>query len=112
MQRGRVYRWSSDPASTRGGSISVSIESLPRLDQEGEGRGRLWGRFVRVRNSGEVNEPGPIGGGGRVLPLGDAKANAEGGFLFGPGGGGGRLGKGVFAAPGDRDRYIQGSPFG
>jgi len=111
MRRGRVYKWSPDPASTRGGSISVSIESLPRLDREGEGRGRLSGRFVRVRNSGEVNEPGPIGGGVRVLPIGDAQPNAEGDFLFDPGGGGGRLDKVVLAAPEDRHRYIQASHF-
>src|SRR5256885_16065120 len=99
MQRGRVYRWPSDPASTRGGSISVSIESLPRLDQEGEGRGRLWGRFVRVRNSGEVNEPGQIGGGVRILHIGDAQPKPGGDFLFDPGGGGGRPDKGGRCAP-------------
>lgn len=112
MQRGRVYSWSPDPASALGGSISVNIESLPRLDLEGEGKGRLWGRHVRVRNNGEVNEPDPVAGGIRVLPIGDAQANADGDFLFDPSGGGGRLDKVVLAAPEDRQRYIEASHFG
>lgn len=112
MNRGRVYLWSPDPASTRGGSVGVSIEPLPRLDLEGEGRGRLWGRHVRVRNGGEINEPDLTSGGVRVLPIGDAQPNAEGDFLFEPCGGGGRLDKVVLAEPEYRRRYIQASHFG
>ena len=92
--------------------MGVSIEPLLRVDPEGEGRGGLWGRHVRVRNGGAVNEPDPISGGVRVLPIGDARPDAKGDFLFDPGRGGGRLDKVVLAAPEDRERYIQASHFG
>lgn len=110
--RGRVHVWVQDPESFWGGYVSTTVESLLRLNLEGEGKGRLWGRYVRVRNGGEVNESDPTSGGVRVLPIGDAQPDAEGNFLFEPSGGGGRLDKVVLAAPECRQRYIQASHFG
>ena len=112
MPRGRVYVWVPDPASPPGGGVTTSIEPLRRLDPEGEGRGRLSGRYVRVRNGGEVNEPDPGNGGVRAAGIGDAQPNEEGDFLFEPGWGGGRMDKVVLAAPDFRRRYIQASHFG
>lgn len=112
MPRGRVYVWAPGPGGTLGGSVMASIEPLARLDREGEGRGRLWGRHVRVRNGGEVNEPRPANRGVRSVPIGDASPNQEGDFVFEPGRGGGRLDKVVLPDADLRWRYIQASHFG
>jgi hypothetical protein len=109
---GRVYVWVPDPASPLGGGVTTSIEPLVRLDTEGEGRGRLWGEYVRVRNGGEVNEPSPGNGGVDAMRLGDAQPNEEGDFLFEPARGGGRLDKVALAKPALRWRYGQASHFG
>jgi hypothetical protein len=129
MSQGRVYTWMPDASNTLGGRVTVSEVGLPRLDTTGEGRGRLWGRHVRARNGGEINELGP-GDGVRniVVPIGDAAPNDEGNFFFEPGRGGGRLDKvpagvstlpaeflesGVpFSEPEFRWRYIEASHFG
>jgi len=109
---GRIYTWTLDPGSTFGGCVTVTIAPLLRLDTQGEGRGRLWGRYVRVRNGGAVNELDPATGAVRSVPIGDAQPNAEGNFLFEPGRGGGRMDKVVLAKPHWRWRYIQASHFG
>src|SRR2546425_12692073 len=87
MPRGRVYVWVPDPASPPGGGVTTSIEPLRRLDPHGDGRGRLWGRYVRVRNGGGGKEAGPGKGGGRAAGGGGAQTDEGGGFLFGAGDG-------------------------
>jgi hypothetical protein len=59
MRCGRVYVWTADPGRPLGGRVAATIVPLLRLDTRGEGGGRLWGRYVRVRNGGFLNEPGP-----------------------------------------------------
>lgn len=110
--RGRVFVWTHDPQTFTGGRVSPSIEFLPRLDQEGEGRGRLWGRHVRVRNGGEINEPESTNGGVRAVPIGDALPDKEGDFLFEPSRGGGRVDRVSLPEEDLRRRYIQASHFG
>src|SRR6267378_2200414 len=128
MHNGNVYVWIPDPRSALGGHVSVRSVSLPRLDTCGEGRGRLWGRHVRVRNGGEINELAAEGR-TRIVPIGGAVPNEEGDFLFEPGRGGGRIdkvhGAGGSASPSEilesgvpfpepefRWRYIQAAHFG
>ena len=112
VRRGRVYVWTADPSHLLGGRVTARVVPLLRLDTDGEGSGRLWGRFVRVRNGGAVNEPDWATGSIRGFPIGDAQPNAEGDFLFEQVRGGGRMDKVVLAAPDLRWRYIQASHFG
>ena len=126
---GNAYLWTPDPRSTLGGYVTVSSVPLPRLDTWVAGRSRLWGRYVRVRNGGEINEPLASKSGSRIVPIGDALPNANGDFIFEPGRGGGRVDKvnwdgaspcaaqflesGVpFPEPEFRWRYIQAAHFG
>jgi hypothetical protein len=129
MPSGNVYIWILNSRSALGGYVTVNSVPLPHLDTHGEGRGHLWGRHVRVRNGGEINEPVRASCGTRTVPIGDAVPNAEGDFLFEPGRGGGRIDKvnwaGSSASPAEvlesgvpfpepqfRWRYIQASHFG
>jgi hypothetical protein len=129
MPNGNIYLWIPDSRSSLGGCVTVSRVPLRRLDTYGEGCGRLWGRHLRVRNGGEINEPLLPNGETRIVPIGDAVPNAEGDFLFEPGRGGGRIDKvswdgvsdrpaeflesGVpFPEPEFRSRYIQAAHFG
>jgi hypothetical protein len=124
-RRGRVYVWTPDPTSALYGRVTETVVPLLRLDTDGEGNGRLWSRHVRVRNGGAVHEPDSATG----IPIGDARPNAAGDFLFEPGRGGGRMDKlalagvtsgqaaiiesGVpYSAPEFRWRYIQAAHFG
>jgi len=126
---GRVYLWIPDPRSTLGGHVTVSSVPLSRLDTWVEGRTRLWGRHVRVRNGGEINAPLGSKRGSRIVAISDALPNADGDFIFEPGRGGGRIDKvnwdgapacpaeflesGVpFPEPEFRWRYIQAAHFG
>jgi hypothetical protein len=65
-----------------------------------------------VRNGGVVNEPDLITKDVRAVPLGDARPDTAGDFLFEPGRGGGRIDKIRLAEPDFRWRYIQASRFG
>jgi hypothetical protein len=129
MTYGRVYLWIPDPRSTLDGHVTVSSVPLPRLDPWVEGRSRLWGRHVRVRNGGEINAPLASKRGSRIVPISDALPNADGDFIFEPGRGGGRIDKvnwdGASASPTEflesgvpfpepefRWRYIQAAHFG
>lgn len=112
MRQGRVYIWIPDPNSLLGGRVMGTIVPLPRLETQGPGSGRLWGRYVRVRNGGWVNAPDLSTGTVRAMPLGDAQPNADGDFLFEPGRGGGRMDKVTLAEPDFRRRYIQAARFG
>jgi hypothetical protein len=65
-----------------------------------------------VRNGGAVYELDPITKFERAVPLGDARPDSTGDFLFEPGRGGGRIDKVRLAEPDFRRRYIQASRFG
>jgi hypothetical protein len=112
MRMGRIYAWTPDTTSALNGRVTATVVPLLRLDTDGAGSSRLWGRHVRVRNGGAVNEPDPARGAVRGVPIGDAQPNAEGDFLFEPGRGGGRIDKVVLGAPDFQWRYIQASHFG
>src|SRR5262245_20990856 len=112
MNRGNVYVWIPDPGNPLGGRVVRELVPLLRLETDGEGNGRLWGRFVRVRNGGEIHEPDPATGGFRAVPVGDARPNARGDFVFKTRRGGGRLDKVALAEPLFRARFIEASHFG
>jgi hypothetical protein len=84
MTCGSVYLWIPDPRSTLGGHVTVSRVPLPRLDSWVEGRSRLWGQHVRVRNAGEMNAPLASKTGSRIVPIGNALPNPDGDFIFEP----------------------------
>ncbi|PYT98566.1 MAG: hypothetical protein DMG38_15130 [Acidobacteria bacterium] len=110
--RGRVYTWIPEPTNPLGGRVALSIEPLLRLNAKEEGDARLSGRYVRVRNAGALNDPGPTAGTVRQVPVGNAQPNADGDFFFEPGRGGGRMDKLLLAEPDFRWRYVQASHFG
>jgi hypothetical protein len=113
MSRGRVYLWSGEPARGLYGHLTASVEPLPHLDAGTEAPGRLSGRFVRVQNGGAIYEPDPVTNNNvRAVPLGDARPDTAGDFLFEPSGGGGRMDKVGLAEPDFRWCYIQASRFG
>ncbi len=100
MSDGRIYTWALHPDNPFEGHVTVSMAPLPRLDAQGEGKGRLWGRYVRVRNGGSVTVLDPATGTAQSVALGNAQPNAEGNFLFEPGRGGGCMDNIVLAEPG------------
>ncbi len=112
MSKGRVYLWTD--GSDRGlyGHLTASVESLHHLDVSIRDGSGLSGRFVCVRNGGAVYAPDPVTKSERAVPLGDARPDATGDFLFEPGRGGGRIDKVRIAEPNFRWRYIQASRFG
>ena len=73
MNNGRVYLWEPAQTGARAGTVCTAVVPLPRLDADG--RGRLWGRYVRVRNAGWVNVCDAATGEIRSLPIGDARPN-------------------------------------
>ena len=111
MSKGRVYLWTD--GSDRGlyGHLTGSVESINHLEVSGGDTSGLSGRFVCVRNGGGVYELDPVTKSERAVPLGDARPDATGDFLFEPGRGGGRIDKARIAAPDFRWRYIQASRF-
>jgi hypothetical protein len=112
MSSGRVYTWTPDPTLQLGGRVTAAIVPLLHLDEEGEGRGRLWGRYVRVRNAGAINVLDPSTGAINAIQIGDAQPDEGNDFLFEPGRGGGRLDKMEYPEEGLGRRYIQASHFG
>lgn len=95
-----------------GGHVTAATVPLEHLDAGPAGSAHLHGRFVRVRNGGAVNAPDAGSGAPRAMPIGDARPDANGDFLFDPGRGGGRLDKVEVVEPDVRARYIQASHFG
>src|SRR2546427_6578207 len=91
MNSGNVHDWAADPAHPVGGQIVTRVVSLPNLDTEGRGIGRLWGRFVRVRNAAILNRPDPLTTMPKPAPIGDALPNDAGDFIFDPNRGGCRV---------------------
>jgi len=112
VSKGRVYLWTD--GSDRGlyGHLTGSVESINHLEVSGGDTSGLSGRFVCVRNGGGVYELDPVTKSERAVPLGDARPDATGDFLFEPGRGGGRIDKARIAEPDFRWRYIQASRFG
>src|SRR5437588_12350085 len=100
--RGRVYTWIPEPTNPLGGRVALSIEPLLRLNAKEEGDARLSGRYVRVRNAGALNDPGPTAGTVRHVPVGNAQPNADGDFFFEPWRGGGRMVQLLLPEPGIR----------
>ena len=94
------------------GHLTANVESLHHLDVRARDAGGLSGRFVCVRNGGAVYEPDPVTKSERAIPLGDARPDTAGDFLFEPGRGGGRIDKVRLAEPDFRWRYILASRFG
>ncbi len=111
MNRGRVYLWTPDPSHPLGGRVGRAIVELPRLDPSSTGSTGLRGRYVRVRNAGEVNFPDDVGG-SRAVRIGNVCANDDSDYLYEPGHGGGRLDKVVLPDPDVRERYVQAAHFG
>jgi poly-gamma-glutamate capsule biosynthesis protein CapA/YwtB (metallophosphatase superfamily) len=111
MSNGHVYVWVPDRSETLGGRVEKGVVPLPDLTADAEGKPRLSGRFVCVRNGGWVNIPAAEGG-VRAVPLGDAQPDEQGNFCFEPGRGGGRMDKATLADADFRWRYIQASHFG
>lgn len=112
MRRGRVYAWRADPGLPLGGRVEPAILPLADLGTDPDGTLTLSGPFVRVRNAGWINEPGPSADAWRAVPIADARPDLNGDFLFEPGRGGGRIDKVTVADSDVRWRYIQSSHFG
>lgn len=91
MNNGSVYLWETQTPHPFHGRIVKTITPLLHLDSDGEGRGRLWGRFVRVCNHGVAYEPDGATSNPHPAPIGDAQPNDKGDFIFDPGRGGGRM---------------------
>ena len=111
MNNGRVYVWTPDSRELLGGRVEKAVVPLPGLTPDAEGKPRLSGRLVCVRNGGWVNSPDSDGG-VRAVPIGDAQPDEQGNFYFEPGRGGGRIDKVILADSGFRLRYIQAAHFG
>ncbi len=112
MNCGRIYAWHPDPEHLLGGRVEKVTIPLPDLSTDSEGRVHLFNRFVRVRNAGWMHEPDPLTGSVRAVPIGDARPDPQGDFLFEAGRGGGRMDKTLLADPDFRGRYEQASHFG
>jgi hypothetical protein len=112
VSKGRVYLWTDDSGRGLYGHLTASVESLHHLDVSTRDASSLSGRFVCVRNGGAVYEPDPVTNDVRAVPLGDARPDSAGDFLFVPGRGGGRIDKIRTTEPDFRWRYIQASRFG
>ena len=110
MNRGRVYGWFPDPTHPSHGWVKTKRVTLRNLDEHGEGKGRLWGKFVRVHNAGWINEKNQVSGEFRSVPLGNARPDENGDFYFQHGRGGPRVDKVEFHE--FRDRYIRAARFG
>jgi hypothetical protein len=110
MNRGHVYDWVPDPALPSHGRIRIETVALEQLVDAAEGQGRLWGKFVRVRNASWVKEQDARTGKIRPVPLGDAQPDVNGDFLFDHGRGGPRVDK--VEVHEFQDRYIRAARFG
>ncbi len=112
MSRGRVYLWRPDGAEASSGSVVLGVEPLLRLEPQADGVPRLVGRFVEVRNGGELPGLGTDRGEPEALAIGNARPNEAGDFLFEPGRGGGRMDTHSSAKAHWRERYVGASHFG
>ena len=110
MNRGRVYGWYPDPDHPLAGRIRTKRVALKNLDTSGEGKGRLWGKYVRVRNASWIKEKNPQTGDVFSVPLGDARPDENGDFYFFHARGGARMDKVEFQE--FQKRYISAAHFG
>src|SRR5262249_5623445 len=74
--------------------------------------GRLSGRYVRVHNAGWINTPSPQNTGVVATPLGDARPDAAGDFVFEHGRGGTRVDKYPLRSAKYPARYESAARFG
>ncbi len=100
MSLGRVHLWQPDVSSPLGGRILLERVPLPNLDAIEPVR--LSGHYVRVRNASVLDG----------LPLGDARPDPDGDFLFDPARGGRRVDRTPSPDPRARESYTQASRFG
>src|SRR6266850_1012229 len=108
MNLGRVHVWVRDRDAPLGGRVASLEMPLQRLDAGG----RLSGRYVRVRNAGWLNQPNADGHGVTPTPLGDARPDVNGDFLFAHGRGGPRVDKYTLRSAKYRRRYVDAAHFG
>ncbi len=109
MNLGRVHVWQRDRELPLGGRVVTRVVPLRNLDPD---RGALSGKYVRVRNAGWLNEPRSDGAGVEPAPLGDARPDGRGDFLFEPSRGGPRVDKYTLRSAKYRRRYVEASRFG
>jgi hypothetical protein len=107
---GSVYIWK--PTNSGCGVLKRAIVELPRLESGSRKQPRLSGRYVTVRNGGQINETDPASGAIRGVPVGDAEPDAFGYIIFDPSAGGGRLDKRDVATERFAFRYLQAAHFG
>lgn len=108
MSVGRVHTWARDRNAPLGGHVVTRVAPLQHLDASGG----LSGRYVRVRNAGWLNGPPACGSGVVPTPLGDARGDAYGDFLFDHGRGGPRLDQYTLRSEKYRCRYLDAARFG
>src|SRR5262249_4696319 len=106
LRRGHVLV--RDPGVPLGGKVVTPVLPLERLD---EGAGRLSGQFVRVHNAAWLNEPGRDGEAVEPAPVGDARPDDHGDFLFDHGRGGPRVDKYTLRSAKYRKRYVEAAHF-
>lgn len=109
---GSVYLWTLDAQKDCGGRVYKAFAPLERLTCDVAGDAGLQGQFVHVRNGASTNVLDEATGAIRSMPIGNARPDADGNYLFEPGMGGGRLDKVVVADPDFRWRYEQAAHFG
>lgn len=112
MNKGRAYVWKADQSLTLGGRVSNELVDLGELQEDGRGSPSLGSRLVEVRNGGQIYRTHPMSGEYEGVPIGNAKPDANGDFLFEAGKGGGALHKYPDADDAFKARYIQASHFG
>ena len=112
MSDGRVYVWEPSDSEFSGGRLGLATVPLDHLDPAPPDDVRLSGRFVEVVNGGWIVE---AGGGDRsrcCMPIGDARADAQGNFVWEPAAGGGRRAKTGIRASVDPGACVSASHFG
>ena len=112
MYHGRVLNWTPDPANMLGGRLTAALMPLDRLNANCEGLSRLCGRYVCVQNGGAVNKLNRVTGKVIATPIGNARPNSDGEFVFNIRSGGGRVDKTELVKDKFLWRYIQASHFG
>lgn len=110
--KGSVYHWELGEGDGTPARAVRAVVELRNLTSGSNGPEHLTGRFVSVRNAGVINQPDAATGAPVPVPLGDARPDREGHFLFEAGRGGGRVDRVTLADEGFRWRYVQAARFG
>ena len=108
MNSGRVYTWKLDRSHPLHGCVSKEIVQLNNLTSDVREDAGLRGKHVVVRNAGMVNDT--VNGTVQPVPLGNARPDENGDFLYEPGRGGTRVDK-VELHP-FQSRYVRAAHFG